>query len=115
MYGDVPLVEGIFVMSKRVDFQKINQLALTHIDTLLMRWLPDGKRIGGEWVARNPQRVDRRAGSFKVNLRSGRWGDFATGDYGGDLVSLGAYLHTAGNQRIAAIEMATMLGVQAYE
>jgi len=43
-------------------------------------------------VARNPRRNDRRPGSFKVNLRSGRWADFATGDAGGDLISLRAYL-----------------------
>ena len=40
----------------------------------------------------NPTRPDRRAGSFKVNLRTGRWADFATGDKGGDAVSLAAYL-----------------------
>ena len=29
------------------------------------RWLPDGKRVGLEWSARNPQRVKWRLGSFK--------------------------------------------------
>jgi len=48
--------------------------------------------VGSEWVARNPTRADRHPGSFKVNLRSGRWADFATGDAGGDLISLRAYL-----------------------
>jgi hypothetical protein len=48
--------------------------------------------MGNEWVARNPTRNDHRLGSFKVNLRSGRWADFATGDCGGDLISLRAYL-----------------------
>ena len=45
---------------------------------------------GHEYVARNPTRADRRPGSFKINLRTGRWADFATGDKGGDPVSLAA-------------------------
>jgi hypothetical protein len=54
--------------------------------------MPGGKRIGREYVAKNPTRPDRRAGSSKVNLQTGRWADFATGDKGGDAVSLAAYL-----------------------
>jgi hypothetical protein len=48
--------------------------------------------MGSEWIALNPTRADRRLGSFKINLYTGRWADFATGDAGGDLVSLRAYL-----------------------
>src|SRR5262249_29902451 len=44
------------------------------------------------WVAINPTRVDARPGSFKVNMTTGRWSDFATADAGGDLISLAAYL-----------------------
>ena len=44
-------------------------------------------------MARNPRRNDRRPGSFKVNLRTGRWADFAHGDQGSDIISLYAYLH----------------------
>ena len=42
-----------------------------------------------EWVALNPRRCDRNLGSFKVNRFDGKWRDFATGDKGGDPVSLG--------------------------
>jgi hypothetical protein len=66
--------------------------ALGHADALVRRWLPDGRREGAEWVALNPSRADNRKGSFKVNIRTGRWSDFATGDAGGDLISLAAYL-----------------------
>jgi hypothetical protein len=77
---------------------------------LLARWLPDGKRHGNEWVALNPRRLDRRPGSFSVNLRTGRWADFATGDKGGDPISLAAYL--AGTSQIdAAIRLSRMLGL----
>ncbi len=66
-----------------VNFNRINQTALADLPSALRFWLPDGKVIGGELVARNPTRADRRAGSFKVNVRSGKWADFATCDRGG--------------------------------
>jgi hypothetical protein len=71
----------------QIDFAAIKAAALRTLPLLLSRWLPDGKQVGTEWVARNPKRADRHAGSFKVNLRTGRWGDFATGDFGGDPIS----------------------------
>ncbi len=102
-------------MGNRIDFSRVNHAALAHIETIVSRWLPDGKHAGVEWIARNPKRNDRRLGSFKVNMTTGAWGDFASGDYGGDLVSLAAFLHTSGDQRQAAIEVAEMLGIDAYE
>jgi hypothetical protein len=75
------------------DFQCVSRRALGRISFLVSKWLPDGRQLGAEWIARNPTRDDRRSGSFKVNMRSGRWADFATGDRGGDLISLFAYLH----------------------
>jgi putative DNA primase/helicase len=76
----------------RLDFRFIAAQAVSCADTLVPQWLPDGRRRGAEWVALNPTRPDRCAGSFSVNLRTGRWADFATGDGGGDLISLRAYL-----------------------
>ena len=55
-------------------------------------------------------RSDRRPGSFSVNTRTGRWADFATGDRGGDVVSLAAYLHGL-RQAEAARKLADMLGL----
>jgi hypothetical protein len=81
---------------------------------IVRRWLPDGRRCGDEWVVRNPKRPDRHIGSFKINLRTGLWGDFATGDVGGDLISLAAFLFNT-NQTEAASSIAFMLGISAYE
>lgn len=95
---------------EQIDFPRINSAALSSLPLLLARWLPDGRRVGQEWIARNPTRSDRKAGSFRVNMRTGRWADFATGDTGGDPVSLAAYL--AGiSQGDAARSLADMLGV----
>ncbi len=61
----------------QIDFGAINRAALAALPAILARLLPGGKTVAGEYVALNPTRVDRRAGSFKINLRSGRWADFA--------------------------------------
>jgi hypothetical protein len=79
--------------SDRIDFRRLATAALPHLHHLLPRWLPNGRRDGAEWVALNPTRNDSRPGSFKINMRTGRWADFATGDKGGDAISLLAYLH----------------------
>ncbi|BAK84061.1 hypothetical protein [Komagataeibacter medellinensis] len=93
-----------------VDFARINSAALASLPALLGRWLPDGKREGHEWVARNPRRSDREPGSFKVNMNTCRWSDFATGDRGGDPVSLAAYLFNI-RQGEAASRLVAMLGL----
>ncbi len=92
-----------------IDFGAINRATLAVLPAVLRRLLPDGRIVGGEWVARNPTRADRRPGSFKVNLWTGRWVDFATGDCGGDPV-LYAYVEQC-RQSDAAIWLAQMLGM----
>jgi hypothetical protein len=99
---------------RRLAFGRIAADALRASDLIVRRWLPDGRRDGVEWVARNPKRTDRRLGSFKVNLRTGKWGDFAAGAVGGDLVSLAAYLFDL-NQGEAARRVADMLGIDPHE
>ena len=58
---------------------------------------------GNEWVALNPRRPDRSLGSFKVNLHTGHWADFATGDKGGDAISLLAYLRGVSQSEAARL------------
>ncbi len=99
---------------RSIDFARVAADALGHAETIVRRWLPDGRREGSEWVARNPRRADRRKGSFKVNINTGRWGDFSTGDYGGDLVALAAYLFSL-SQRDAALRVAQMIGTDPYD
>jgi hypothetical protein len=98
----------------RLSFDAINCAALSELPGLVQRWLPNGRRKGREWVALNPKRRDKSRGSFKINLRTGRWSDFATGDKGGDVVSLVAYL--AGiRQSEAALQLAEMLRVSPWQ
>jgi hypothetical protein len=99
---------------RRIAFRRIADEALGRADGIVRQWLPDGRRNGAEWCARNPTRNDRRAGSFRVNVKTGKWGDFATGDNGGDLVSLAAYLFKL-TQGDAARRVAEMLAVDPYD
>ncbi len=96
----------------RVDFKAINAAALADLPRVMRRWLPGARLVGEELTARNPTRQDRRAGSFKINIRTGMWADFATGDRGGDPISLIAYLDSSG-QVEAARRLAEALGIQA--
>jgi hypothetical protein len=102
------------IKGRRLAFRRIAEAALMSSETIVTRWLPRGHREGREWVSINPTRNDAKAGSFKVNLKTGAWSDFATGAAGGDLVSLAAYLHDL-NQGAAAVRVAAMLGVDPYE
>ena len=101
---------SIAVRRLRVDFDRINRCVLAELQALLERLLPGGRREGREYVALNPTRHDRHLGSFRINMRTGRWADFATGDRGGDIVSLAAYLSHL-RQSDAADKLAGMLGL----
>ena len=79
-------------MAFDLSFSRIAQAALAVAPTLLADWLPDGCLKGHEYWPTNPVRGDRKPGSFSINMITGRWHDFASGDKGGDLVSLLAYL-----------------------
>ncbi len=98
----------------RLDFAAVNAAARAAIPRLIAAWVPEGRRHGREWVGRNPRRADRHPGSFSINLDSGRWSDFATGDAGGDFVSLFAFLHGLG-QGEAARNLAQELGLDQNE
>ncbi|WP_292530399.1 hypothetical protein [Methylocystis sp.] len=97
-------------MNQRLDFEIINQAALSALPAVLARVLPSGKAVHKEWVSLNPRRRDRSLGSFKVNRFNGKWCDFATGDKGGDPISLVAYVEGV-SQSEAARLLAQMLGM----
>jgi len=98
-------------MNDPIDFAMINRAALAAFPAVLARVLPGGRRVGAEIVALNPRRADRNFGSFKINRYNGKWADFATGDKGGDPISLVAYLADV-SQVEAARLLARMLGLE---
>ena len=86
------------------------EVAFGYLPSLVRQWCPDGKRCGREYVALNPTRPDRHPGSFSVNLVSGAWADFSTGDRGGDPRHCAYVFGT--NQVEAARTLAAALGVE---
>ena len=76
---------------QQLDFRGLANRLLADADRLLAQWLPAGKRIGAEY------RVGSLAGeagqSLSINVRTGRWADFQSGERGGDLIGLYAAIH----------------------
>lgn len=79
-------------MKDKIDFPSLNRRLLGTCSAFLKEWLPHGRVEGHEYVALNPLRQDKHLGSFRINVRTGKWADFATADKGRDLISLYAYL-----------------------
>lgn len=78
-------------MGAKIDFAQISEQLLRDAQALVAQWLPGGKLIGKEWTCGS---LRGEAGeSCKVNIYTGKWCDFATGEKGGDLVSLYAAIH----------------------
>lgn len=93
-----------------MNFDAVKKAALVNIETVLQRWAPGGKRRGREYLCLNPRRSDREIGSFSINLDTGAWGDFATDDKGGDVVSFVAHIDRT-TQTEAAESLAIFLDV----
>jgi putative DNA primase/helicase len=95
-------------------FEQVNRLALAAYPDLLTKWCPGGKVFGGkEYKALNPTRADKTIGSFSIDIKTGKWLDGATGDMGGDPISLYAYLKCGGlkNRVEACKRLAEELGI----
>ena len=77
---------------EKINFERLNLQIYPIFVELLVGLLPEGKLENREYVALNPTRCDKHLGSFRINILSGKWADFATGDKGGDFISLWAYV-----------------------
>lgn len=99
---------------KRPRFAEVKAASLRAIDSVLAHWLPSGKWVdaGHEYTAPNPTRSDKQAGSFKINRHKGSWSDFATGDKGGDLIDLVAYVERCSIEQ-ACTRLAEFLSLDA--
>lgn len=93
-------------------FAAVNAAAKGQIESLCRGWLGRCERSGDNLMALNPTRADKSIGSFGINVKTGVWADFATGDRGGDIISFCAYIHGM-SQIEAARALAKTLGVEA--
>ncbi len=75
-----------------MDFHSLSSELLARSESLCAEWFPAGKRIANEFV------VGDLAGSpgesLSINLKTGVWKDFASGETGGDLIALYAAMHS---------------------
>lgn len=76
---------------RRIDFPALARQLLDAAERLVPQWLTGGNKIGHEWQCGNL--AGEPGKSCSVNLTTGQWADFATGEKGGDLISLYAAIH----------------------
>ncbi|EGV18845.1 DUF927 domain-containing protein [Thiocapsa marina] len=103
-------VASPLALAPRLDIKTTAAAAIPHLERICARWLPDGKRQGHDWIARNPTRDDRHAGSFAVSLHTGGCIDHATGEQCHDIVSTIRYLDGLATQGEAAQRVAAFIG-----
>ena len=76
-----------------VSFQEIKQQYKQCPIEILKRLVENGKIEGGNYVALNPRRSDKKAGSFRIDIASGKFHDFSTGDSGSSIIDLVVFVY----------------------
>ena len=92
-----------------IQFAALAAALLPMAETLLLKWLQHGRRERNEWVCGSL--AGEAGSSCSININTGKWKDFATGEEGGDLVSLYAAIHDLSNAK-AAIQVAREEGLE---
>ena len=93
-----------------IDFTLIANRALSQSLSILQRLFPLGRLEGHEYrVGGLDGSAPKNKGSLSINVNTGQWSDFSTGDKGGDLISLLA-AKDGMNQKDAAEEISMLLG-----
>lgn len=93
-----------------IDFKALADALLGRAETLVPLWLPGGHQAGAEWVCGSLQGGKGR--SCSVNVRTGAWADFATGEQGGDLIGLYRAMHGLPDMGRAAVQVARDEGLE---
>lgn len=74
-----------------IEFEALASRLLQQARSLLAEWFPEGRLLGHEFeigdLGGSP------GDSLRVNINTGKWKDFASGEAGGDLISLYAAIH----------------------
>lgn len=92
-----------------INFQALADALLHNAEHLVAAWLPGGVKRGHEWVCGGLSGGE--GASCSINLNNGRWADFATGEQGGDLVSLYGAIHSLTMGK-AAVQVARDEGLE---
>ena len=78
------------------DFRNIKQKYQENPLPILRELVGQGRIEGSDYVALNPRRNDVKLGSFRVDISTGRFHDFATGDGGGSVIDLAMFVYNCG-------------------
>ena len=92
-----------------IQFKALSDALLARAEYYVSQWLPGGHIKGHEYVCGSLSGGE--GSSCSVNLKTGEWGDFATDEKGGDLLSLYAAIHGL-SQAKAAISVARDEGLE---
>ncbi|WBM43105.1 virulence protein E [Comamonas aquatica] len=92
-----------------IQYKALADALLPMADTLVPQWLSGGQRIGHEWKCGSL--AGEAGGSTSINLVTGAWADFATGEQGGDLLGLYAAIHSL-TMAQAAVQLARELHLE---
>lgn len=87
-----------------IDFDKLNIYLLPSMEAIAREFAPGGMLRGKEYVTLNPRRADSDIGSFSVNIQTGVWKDFSSGEGGKGAISLCMFINS-----IPAVEAAKLL------
>lgn len=83
----------------KLDFSGLADVLMSKWNEFLPQWSPGGKMVGREYTAGS---INGGPGnSFKFNIETGKWSDFATGQKGADLISLYAQIYNLKNGEAA--------------
>lgn len=95
-----------------INFGALAAALLPRAYEFVSSWLPGGVQRGHEYFCGSVNGGD--GDSFAVNLTSGKWSDFATGEAGGDLVSLYAAANNFAKNEMgkAAVQLAREEGLE---
>lgn len=72
-----------------INFDEIREALSSNIRTIIADLCPGGRLVGQEWTCGTT--TGGKGDSFKFNIRTQKWSDFATGDKGGDIIALYAF------------------------
>lgn len=86
-------------MENKIDFEGLAAALLARARDFIPSWLPGGKLVGHEYTCGSL--LGGRGDSFKANINTGAWADFASTDKGGDLISLYAAINKIKNSEAA--------------
>lgn len=89
-----------------IDFERVKQ-GIINNPSVVAKYLPNGVKVGSEYRCANI--FGGKGESFAINLNTGLWSDFATGDSGSSLIDLVA-LQKGITFKESAEELAKVLG-----